>query len=141
MHASHAITCLVAAATVLAGCGRDEGGGQTVATTPQAQRSVEQAGAITVRGDFAPDRHGPYVLHGRYRVRFRQHGAGVDFRTEVPFTAHLEEPVTGGPGNTIKLFQNAAPTGATTTTADGRFDVVIDYGDSPYELVLTPAAR
>jgi hypothetical protein len=115
------------------------GAGSTVATTPQAQRSVQQAGTITVRGDYGPDQHGPYPLHGRYRVRFAQRGAGVDFAREVPFTAHLEQPAADGPGKTVKLFEKAAATGTTTVAADGRFDVVVDYGDSPYELVLTPA--
>jgi hypothetical protein len=125
-------------AGVLAGCGQvDES--SKVATTPQAQRSVQHAGAITVRGDYGPDEHGPYALHGRYRVRFIQRGAGVDFASEVPFTAHLEEPAAAGPPKTIKLFEKASATGAATVTADGRYDVVIDYGDSPYEVVLTPA--
>jgi hypothetical protein len=139
MHRKHPITCLVLAAGVLAGCGQGASETSTVATTPQAQRSVQHAGAITVRGDYAPDQHGPYTLHGRYRVRFVQRGAGVDFADEVPFTAHLEQPSADGAPKTIKLFQKAAAQGTTTVTADGRWDVVIDYGDSPYELVLTPA--
>jgi hypothetical protein len=126
-------------AIVLCGCGQGGATGSTVATTPQAQRSVQHAGAITVRGDYAPDQHGPYRLQGRYRVRFAQRGAGVDFQTEVPFTAHLEQPQADGPGTTVPLFKKAAASGNTTVTANGRFDVVIDYGDSPYELVLTPA--
>lgn len=121
-----------------AGCGSTGGGDATVATTPQAQRSVQHDGAITVRGDYAPDQHGPYTLNGRYRVRFVQRGAGVDFAQEVPFTAHLEQPAADGPGRTIKLFERAAARGSTTVSASGRFDVVVDYGDSPYELVLTP---
>ena len=121
-----------------AGCGGASGGGPTVATTPAAQRSVQRDGAITVRGDYGPDRHGPYALRGRYRVRFVQRGAGVDFRQEVPFTAHLEQPAADGPGRTIRLFERAAATGTTTVTATGSFDVVVDYGDSPYALVLTP---
>jgi hypothetical protein len=126
-------------AIVVAGCGAQGGAtGTTVATTPQAQRSVQQAGAITVRGDYAPDQHGPYALHGRYRVRFTQRGTGVDFSTEVPFTAHLEQPAADGPGTTITLFKTAAATGTTTITATGRFDIVVDFGDSPYTLVLTP---
>lgn len=134
----HPITWLAVAAGVAAGCGGASGGGPRVATTPAAQRSVQHDGAITVRGDYAPDRHGPYALRGRYRVRFVQRGSGVDFRKEVPFTAHLEQAVADGPGRTIRLFERAAATGSTTVTATGRFDVVVDYGDSPYELVLTP---
>jgi hypothetical protein len=140
MHRVHPITWLAVLASVGAGCGSAGGGGSTVATTPQAQRSVQHDGAITVRGDYAPDRHGPYALHGRYRVRFVQRGTGVDFRQEVPFTAHLEQPDAGGPGKTINLFERAAAAGATTVTASGRYDVVVDYGDSPYALVLTPVS-
>lgn len=93
-----------------------------------------------MRGDYAPDQHGPYTLHGRYRVRFVQRGSGVDFTREVPFTAHLEQPDADGPGKTIKLFERAAATGTTTVAAAGRFDVVVDYGDSPYALVLQPVS-
>jgi hypothetical protein len=139
MHRAHPITWLVVfASACAAGCGSAGGGGATVATTPQAQRAVQHDGAITVRGDYAPDRHGPYALHGRYRVRFVQRGSGVDFRREVPFTAHLEQPVADGPGRTIELFGQAAAAGTMMVAATGRYDVVIDYGDSPYELVLTP---
>ena len=139
MHRSHPITRVTLIAIVFSGCGQGAATSATVATTPQAQRSVQSAGAITVRGDYAPDQHGPFQLHGRYRVRFVQRGRGVDFKTEVPFTAHLGQPEADGPGKPVALFEQAAASGSTTVTANGRYDVVIDYGDSPYELVLTPA--
>lgn len=130
----------VAIAAAGAGCGGgSSSAGSTVRTTPAAERSVQRAGAITVRGDYGPDEHGPYALHGRYRVRFVQRGAGVDWAEEVPFTAHLEAAASGGPPETIPLFERAARTGTTTVRADGRFLVSVDYGDSPYEVVLTPA--
>jgi hypothetical protein len=138
MHRAHLFTWPALVAIAATGCGGASGGGARVATTPAAQRSVQQDGAITVRGDYAPAQHGPYTLRGRYRVRFVQRGAGVDFRQEVPFTAHLEQPAADGPAKTIRLFEQAAASGSTTVTATGRFDVVIDYGDSPYALVLTP---
>jgi hypothetical protein len=109
-----------------------------VRTTPAAQRSVQHGGAITVRGDYAPAEHGPYMLHGRYRVRFTQYGQGVAWGDEVPFTAHLERVVGGSLSRTIPLFEGATRTGATTIRADGRFVLAVDYGDSPYEVVLTP---
>jgi len=109
-----------------------------VRTTAAAERSVQQAGAITIRGDYGPDEHGPYALHGAYDVRFTQHGAGVRWAAEVPFTAHLETAVSAGPARTIALFERAARTGATTIRADGRFLLAVDYGDSPYEIVITP---
>lgn len=123
---------------IFAGCAGSSPSAPTVITTPASQRSVQRAGAITVRGDYAPGEHGPYVLHGRYRVRFTQLGAGVDFRDEVAFTAHLEERRTAGPGRTIRLFQRAAQSASRSIRADGRFRLVVDYGDSPYEVVLTP---
>jgi hypothetical protein len=95
---------------------------------------------ITARGDYAPDQHGPYDLHGRYRVQFTQFGIGVDFRHEVPFTAQLEGAVAAGPAPTIKLFERAAASGTTTIHADGRFRLVVDFGDSPYRIVLTAVA-
>jgi hypothetical protein len=124
----------------LAGCGDVARPGSTVQTTPAAQRSVQHAGAITVRGDYAPGEHGPYTLHGAYRVRFTQRGRGVAWADEVPFTAHLEAAVSGGRARTIPLFKRAAGTGATTIRADGRFVLAVDYGDSPYEIVLTPTS-
>jgi hypothetical protein len=122
----------------LAGCAGSSPSRSTVPTTPASQRSVQRAGSITVRGDYAPAERGPYLLRGRYRVRFTQRGAGVDFRAEVPFTAHLEERRSAGPGRTIPLFQRAARRGTTTIHADGRFHLVVDFGDSPYEIVLAP---
>jgi hypothetical protein len=129
------------AAVVLAGCASEARPGDLVPATPASQRSTQRAGTITARGDYAPDQHGPYVLRGRYVVRFVQRGAGVDFRREVPFTAHLEHAQAVGPGRVIRLFQRAARTGATTIEADGRFELVVDFGDSPYEIVISPAAR
>jgi hypothetical protein len=123
---------------VLAGCGDAARSASTVQTTPAAQRSVQHAGVIAVRGDYAPGEHGPYTLYGAYRVRFTQYGQGVTWADEVPFTAHLEAAVSGGSARTIRLFERAARTGTTTIRADGRFVLAVDYGDSPYEVVLTP---
>lgn len=138
MHLRHGLTVmLVFAATTAAACG--EGPTATkVATTPASQRTEVRADRIVVRGDYAPDRHGPIMLQGRYRARFVQRGEDVDFTAEVPFTAHLEQAVASGPGKTVPLFRDAAATGATRVTAHGRFEVVVDFGDSPYEVVLEP---
>jgi hypothetical protein len=124
----------------LAGCGGAARPSSTVQTTPAAQRSVQHAGAIIVRGDYGPDVRGPYTLRGAYRVRFIQRGSGVRWADEVPFTAHLETAVSAGPAQTIPLFKRAARTGTTTIRADGRFVLAVDYGDSPYEVVLTPTS-
>jgi hypothetical protein len=138
MHWRHLTTPVIAAAIALAGCGGASTTGATVPTTPAAQRSVQHGGAITVRADYAPGEHGPYTLHGRYRVRFTQYGNGVRWADEVPFTAHLETTPEAGPPRTIPLFERAARTGTATVRADGRFLLAVDYGDSPYEVVLTP---
>jgi hypothetical protein len=112
----------------------------TVRTTPVDQRSVQHAGVVTIRGDYGPQEHGPYTLRGAYRVRFTQYGQGVTWADEVPFTAYLETAVSAGPSRRILLFERAARTGTTTIRADGRFLLTVDYGDSPYEVVLTPVA-
>jgi hypothetical protein len=140
MHWRDLTTPVIAAAIVLAGCGGASSSTVTVRTVPIDQRSVQDAGAITVRGDYGPQEHGPYTLHGGYRVRFTQYGQGVTWRDEVPFTAHLATAVGGGPAQTIPLFERAARTGAATIRADGRFVLAVDYGDSPYEIVLTPTS-
>ena len=139
MHWRDLTTPVIAAAIALAGCGGAASPpSSTVRTTPVGQRSVQHGGAITVRGDYGPQEHGPYTLRGAYRVRFTQDGQGVTWRDEVPFTAHLETAGSAGPARTIPLFERAARTGATTIRADGRFVLAVDYGDSPYEIVLTP---
>jgi hypothetical protein len=140
MHWRHLTTPVIAVAMVLAGCGGAVLPTATVRTTPIDQRSVQHGGVITIRGDYGPQEHGPYTLHGAYRVRFTQHGQGVAWGEEVPFTAHLETAGSAGPARMIPLFERAARTGATTIRADGRFALAIDYGDSPYEVVLTPVA-
>jgi hypothetical protein len=139
MHWRHLSTPALVATIALAGCGGASSSTATVRTTPTAERSVQQAGTITVRGDYGPDEHGPYRLRGAYRVRFTQYGSGVDWAGEVPFTAHLEAATGGARAQTIPLFERAARTGATTIRADGRFTLAVDYGDSPYAVVLTPA--
>jgi hypothetical protein len=130
----HLTTPLLVAA-LLAGCG--EAQPSQVPTTPAAQRQATTGKSIVVRGDYAPDEHGPFLFRGHYAVRFLQRGAGVDFHSEVPFTAHLEQPDAGGPGRTVKLFQAAAQSGSAQITARGRFRVVVDFGDSPYEIRFT----
>jgi hypothetical protein len=138
MHWRDLTTPAIAAAIATAGCGGASSPTPTVRTTPVDQRSVQHGGAITVRGDYAPGEHGPYTLRGAYRVRFTQYGQGVTWGDEVPFTAHLEAAGAAGAARTIPLFERAIRTGATTIRADGRFLLAVDYGDSPYEVVLTP---
>jgi hypothetical protein len=140
---AHVTTPLLLAALLAAGCAEQRT--TAVSTVPRDQRVTTRGSALVVRGDYAPDARGPFTFAGRYEVRFAQRGAGVDFRAEVPFTAHLEQPGAAGPGRRVKLFQTAARTGRAEITARGRFRVVVDFGDSPYEIRFTrrpsPAAR
>jgi hypothetical protein len=128
----HVSTLFLAVALVAIGCGQTSH--ETVKTTPASRRQQTSGSSIVVRGDYAPGERGPFAFSGRYAVRFVQRGAGVDFAREVPFTAHLEQPAPNGPGKQVKLFEKAARTGRTEVTANGRFRVVVDYGDSPYEI-------
>ena len=132
----HLTTSLAIAAVVLAGCGSGTQTGPRVATVAASEREVVSETEIVVRGDLGPDDHGPFALHGAYDVRFTQRGAGVDFTAEVPFTAYLEQPAADGPGRQIALFEEAAASGRTRITAEGRWHVVVDFGDSPYEIRL-----
>jgi hypothetical protein len=135
---AHVSTPLAIAAVLAGGCGDEHR--TAVKTVPADQRATTKGSAvIVVRGDYAPDEHGPFTFSGRYDVRFTQRGARVNFTAEVPFTAHLEQPDANGPGKRVKLFQSAARTGHAAITARGRFQVVVDFGDSPYEIRFTKA--
>jgi hypothetical protein len=134
------LTTSLALAALLAGCGNSPPP-VVVHTTPADQRASQTGSTIVLRGDYAPDEHGPLSLDGRYHASFTQRGAGVDFHSEVPFTAHLEQAAAREPARRIKLFQAAARAGHTTMSAHGRFRVLIDYGDSPYEIRLTKVRR
>jgi hypothetical protein len=135
---AHVSTTLVVAALIAGGCAEEQT--DAVETVPAGQRAATTGSAIVVRGDYGPDERGPFTFAGRYAVRFVQRGAGVDFGAEVPFTAHLEQPAANGPGRKVRLFQDAARAGSTEITARGRFRVVVDFGDSPYEIRFVRAA-
>lgn len=127
-------------AAALCGCGSAAPRSTAPPVTPPDQRVRVQGGTIVFRGDVAPDSSGPLTLTGRYRATFSQGGPGVDFAAEVPFTAHLEQPRASGAPREIALFQAARRTGAATFTARGRWELLVDFGDSPFVITLTPAA-
>jgi hypothetical protein len=133
------LTTALAGGALLVGCGQQPP--VTVQTVPRTQRDVVVGSTVIVRGDYAPDEHGPFTFDGRYDVRFTQRGTGVDFTKEVPFTARLERSVAGRAGRRIPLFEAAARSGRTTISARGRFQVVVDYGDSPYEIRFARTGR
>jgi predicted small lipoprotein YifL len=128
----HQITALAIVCGALAGCGSS--GPAAVTTTPAAKRSSVEGTGVVVRGDYGPDERGPFRFDGRYRVRFVQRGADVDFKREVPFTALLVQPAADGPGKRIPLFEQAARSGTRTIEIHGQFRVAVDFGDSPYEI-------
>lgn len=98
-------------------------------------------GTFTAKGDVAPQEYGPLTLDGRYEATFTQQGSGVDFRREVPFTAHLEDAgATGAPKRT-ELFETAARQGRKTFTARGRLTLLVDFGDSPFTVEITRLPR
>jgi len=136
---SHPITSIAGVAAILmAGCGKAPLRSTAPPATPKAERVQVQGTRIVLRGDTAPDELGPLVLHGRYRVAFRQSGSGIDFSAEVPFTAHLEQARGTGVPRRIALFQRAAQSGSVTATARGRWNLVVDFGDLPFAVTLTP---
>lgn len=135
------LTTLLLAAATVAGCGSAAPTSSAPPATPADQRVRSDARRIVLRGDFGPDEFGPLELRGRYRATFVQRGTGVDFAAEVPFTAHLEQDRPGGGApRRIALFETAAPTGATTVTAQGRWRLLVDFGDSPFSVTLAPAS-
>jgi hypothetical protein len=128
---------------LLAGCG----GGAAATTAPPANESASaplaqekrRTGEVVVRGEASPAEKGPVVLDGRYVVRFQQiapEDPSLDFARETPFVAHLERP--DARGRSIKLFRTAAADGRTAVRASGRWRIVVDYGDFPFVLRMTP---
>lgn len=134
--------CVASLAGMLgaAGCGGAAPRVTAPPATPASTRQQVQRDRIVLRGDVAPEEYGPFALDGRYRVRFVQRGARVDFTTEVPFAAHLEQAGTAGAPREVRLFERAAASGATTITAHGRRRLLVDFGDSPFEVTLTRLA-
>lgn len=134
------LTTSLLAAWALAGCGSTASAPSSIAppVTPADRRLDEGPDRIVVRGDNAPDEAGPFTLRGRYLASFLQRAAGADFTREVPFTAHLEQRRAGGAPRRIALFERAAATGSARVTARGRWTLVIDFGDAPFEVTLRP---
>jgi len=135
----HPITfSAVLTASLAVGCGAAAPRSTAPPATPKAERLQARGERFVLRGDVAPDEFGPLALLGRYTVAFRQIGSGVDFSAEVPFTARLEQDRAGGAPRRIDLFERATRTGSVTVTARGRWRLVVDFGDLPFEVTLTP---
>jgi hypothetical protein len=98
------------------------------------------AGEVLVRGDASPAQRGPYTLRGRYRARFEQvapEDPGLDFSQQTAFVARLERG-----GDAIALFRGAARRGsAVIDVPAGHWRLVVDFGDYPFVIRLTPQKR
>lgn len=129
---------------LVAGCG---GGSTTVQAPPTNEstsaplaKAAPKAGEIVVRGEASPVERGPVSLNGRYKVRFQQiapEDPDLDFSQQTPFAARLESAAVDG-GQSVKLFHSAAAKGRTTIDEHGRWRIVVEYGDFPFVLRLTP---
>jgi len=145
--ATHSFSVLLAL-VLLAGCGGTGGDGNTVARASSTPRAPLPAlatrpaapGEIVARGETSPRTHGPYVLDGRYLVRFAQYApedASIDFRSQTPFSATLT-PRRDDPRGAKKLISAAAATGHTELELHGRYFLSVDFGDFPYVVRFTP---
>lgn len=134
------------ALALLAGCGGAHS--ETAAPTNTAPRAPAPvlatrpaaAGEIIVRGDASPQTHGPYVLDGRYLVRFAQYApedARLDFSAQTPFSASLT-PRRDDPRGAKKLIAGADASGRRELELHGRYFLSVDFGDFPYVVRFTP---
>jgi hypothetical protein len=113
------------------------------AAAPALATRAAAAGEVVVRGEASPATHGPFTFAGRYRVRFEQYAPEdprLDFAGETPFTAALTRRA-GDARGAIKLFQDAAGSGARELEIRGRRYVDVSFGDFPYVLRFTPRAK
>jgi hypothetical protein len=140
----------LATTAVAAGCGDDAGGGArgsaptgdaALRADPPLARAPHKAGELVLRANASPKSHGPVTLDGRYRVRFVQYAPEdprLDFATQTAFVADLQTPA----GRVAThLFRTAAAQGTTTIDVHGRFLVDVSFGDFPYVLRFSPAAK
>ena len=113
----------------------------SAAARPALLREATGAGEVVVRGETSPKTAGPYPLHGTYNVRFQQYAPEApetDFTSQTPFVVDLER----SPGTpAMHVFKDAAETGRSTVTVDGRMYVDVSFGDFPFVIRFTPVRR
>ena len=143
------IAATLVTALIAVGCGSGSGRVRGTGSVPDDSptpakvallRTPSRPGEIIVHGDASPAQHGPFVLHGRYVVRFQQYAPEdphMSFRDQTPFVAALVR----GRDTRRKLFRSAAASGATTFTASGPWRIEVAFGDFPYVIRLTPKPR
>lgn len=139
---------LVLALIGLAGCGGagtnpepPPAAGIDAPNAPRLLTEPKSRGELLFQADLSPASFGPAVLKGSYRVRFAQYApedAGMDFSSRTVFVAKLIRISGTGPTE-IPLFQNAARSGRTRVTVEGRYKIDVSFGDFPFVIRLTPA--
>jgi hypothetical protein len=141
-----ALAILTAGVLAVAGCGDAEAPRPTGANAPAARDARAQlalaarpagSGEVFARGSASPAEHGPYALRGRYVARFEQtapEDPALDFAGETAFVAELQRGQ-----QRVRLFRRAARSGrAVVDVPSGRWRVVVEFGDYPYVIRLTP---
>jgi hypothetical protein len=114
------------------------------AARPALARAPKRAGEILVQAQASPASHGPFALDGRYVVRFEQiapEDPKLDFTTQTAFVATFDRRPEREGSDSVRLFRAAARTGRRTVTLRGRWYLDVSFGDFPYAIRLTPAAR
>lgn len=141
------LAALGVALVSLTGCGGGQDtepsppAGATPANAPRLLTDETSAGELLFHADLSPESFGPVALDGEYEVRFAQYAPEdptVDFSTQTVFEAKLLR--VSGPGpKQIALFLDAARSGRTMVTANGRYMVDVSFGDFPFVIRITPA--
>jgi hypothetical protein len=142
------LPALAVLAFAIAGCGgTDKPAPRTSVAgsghVPTLLSAPREPGELVLHGEASPATHGPFALHGRYRVRFAQYAPEdprLDFGAQTAFVAALR-PGTSPRSRSIRLFRAAAAGGSRRLRLDGRYRVEIAFGDFPYVVRFTPAPR
>jgi hypothetical protein len=147
------VIVLLAVGALATACGGASGGGSEAPgggdgapppARPALAAQAKRAGEILVQGQGSPASHGPFTLRGRYAVRFEQtapEDPELDFTTQTAFVAMLDRKAQQEDGESLRLFRKAARTGRREVELDGRYFIDVSFGDYPYAIRLTPAAR
>ena len=145
-----AFACVLVCAVAVSSCGTGSGAphassiARRDATAPIALASQpRKPGEVLVRGQASPSERGPYALAGRYTVAFEQSAPEdprLDFGHETRFVAHLAQPGAQSAGRSIRLFDRAAKTARKSIDVPrGSWRLIVDFGDYPYVIRLTPS--
>jgi hypothetical protein len=140
---SYPIRLAILGLALLAGCGDAVPAPQTAPRPPRPAllERPPAEGEVVAHGEASPATHGPYELHGRYRVRFLQYAPEdprLDFSQQTSFVALLR-PAGDLRTRPLRLFRAAAARGDRTLALDGRYELEVAFGDFPYVVRFTPA--